>query len=186
MPGVDTLREDVTLAHHSERSWKLVESRQRQLADAIDPCAWRPSASSRHQLGNGRFGSRRRDLDTPILAVSNPPRKLRTAGDFAHEPAKANSLDSPDHFEMYRCHSSSAAARPSQKRGEHRSEDSGIRRFWRNGRNVNLAAADPLRQPIQYGRYEEGVRDTSIHGVIGLVGRDVCGGGHDHVGRSLR
>ena len=179
MPGADESIVEVTLADHGERSWKLVESRQRQLADAIDPCAWRPSASSRHQLGNGRFGSRRRDLDTPILAVSNPPRELRAAGDLAHEPTKANSLDLPDHFEMYRCHSSSAAARPSQKRGEHRSEDSGIRRFWRNGRNVNLATADPLRQPIQCGRYAQAVCGTSIHRFIGPVGGDVGGRGHD-------
>ena len=119
MSGTGALMADVTLSEYGERSWEIVECGQRKLADVIDPCTWRPCARGGQQIGDSRFRSRGRDLHAAIGVVSHPPSESAATSCFAHEPPESNALDLPYDFDMncldrlQRCHSSSAAARPS-------------------------------------------------------------------------
>ena len=138
-----------TLPHHGERSREVAQRVDWQLCHTVDTRPGRPGSREVGQLIDGGLRSRRGDLDSPIVMVSNPSREPGASRRFAHEPSEPDALNFPDDLEMNRRHPSSAAARPPQERREYRRENGGVGGLGRDGRDVNLAAPHAVRQPIE-------------------------------------
>ena len=122
VPGVDALLAVGTLPHDGERSWKVVQTVERQVVDSVDAGSKRPGASVGQEFRDRLIGPGGGDFDPAVIAVPDPSGEVQAASCLAHEPPKPYALNLPDDLDVNRRHPSSAAARPSQECREHRRE----------------------------------------------------------------
>ena len=153
MSDDDALLAVGTLPQDGKRSREVFEIVHRQLRDAVDagPSGTRPRRVE--QIRYRVVGARRGDFHRALRTIANPPGKVPTARRFADEPTEPDALNPSDDLDVNRRHPSSAArARPSQKRGKHRCENSGVGGLRGYGRDVNFTAPDTPRQLLECRR----------------------------------